>query len=89
MAFVVVHHKIENFGKWKPVYDSDIPNFMAKGAKSQMVLRNSADPNELFVILEWDSKENARAYMDSEHVKTKMQQAGVVGMPAIYFLDKA
>jgi hypothetical protein len=43
---------------------------------------------ELFVLFEWDSIENAQKFVRSDETKEAMQNAGVVGMPAIYFVEE-
>jgi hypothetical protein len=39
-------------------------------------------------LFEWDSIENAQKFVRSDETKEAMQNAGVVGMPAIYFVEE-
>ncbi len=60
----------------------------ANGSKGGQLLRNSNDPNELVVILEWDDLEKARQFVQSHDMREIMQRAGVVDQPDMYFLDE-
>ena len=51
-------------------------------------LRNADNPNEIVVIFEWDSLENARRFAQSEDLKKTMQRAGVIDKPDVYLLEE-
>jgi hypothetical protein len=51
------------------------------------VLRNVDDPNEVLVLSEVDSLQKARDFAASSDLREKMQEAGVVDRPDIYFLE--
>ena len=89
MAHILVHHKVEDYNKWKPVFDEHASARSEGGSKGGKVFRNANVPNELFVLLEWDSVENAQNFAQSDSTKEAMKNAGVVGMPAIYFVEEA
>jgi len=88
MAHLLVHHKIEDYNKWKPAFDAHSSLRSEGGSQGGKVFRSANDPNELFVLLEWDSVENAQKFVQSDKTKEAMQEAGVVGMPAIYFVEE-
>jgi len=88
MANILVHHKVEDYGKWKPVFDRHESFRAENGSKGGRVFRSSNDPNEIFILFEWDSVENAQKFVQSDNLKEVMREAGVVGMPAIYFVDE-
>ena len=89
MAHLVLHHKIEDYNQWKPAFDEHSSLRSEGGSQGGKVFRNANDPNELFVLLEWDSIENAQNFAQSDQTKEAMMNAGVVGMPAIYFVEEA
>ena len=88
MAYILVRHKVENYAKWKPLFDEHMSTRKASGSKSGMLLRNAHDPNELVVLFEWDTLEHAQQFAQSEDLRQVMQRAGVVDQPDIYFLEK-
>ena len=89
MAYVLVQHKVEDYNKWKAAFEEH-SNFRSQnGSKGGKVFQNADNPNELFVLLEWESFESAQRFIQSDNLKDAMQQAGVVGMPAIHFVEEA
>jgi len=89
MAHLLVKHKVEDYNKWKAAFDDHASYRSENGSKGGKVFRNANDPNELFVLLEWDSIQNAQKFAQSDQTKEAMMNAGVVGMPAIYFVEEA
>jgi heme-degrading monooxygenase HmoA len=89
MAHLLVHHKVEDYKKWKLAFDDHADYRSKHGSKGGKVFRNSSNPNELFVLIEWDNLENAQKFAQSDQTKEVMKDAGVVGMPAIYFVEEA
>jgi len=51
-------------------------------------LANAYDPNELVVLLEWDSLESARQFAKADELGEAMQRTGVADEPEIYFLEE-
>ena len=51
-------------------------------------MRNADDPNELLILLEWDSLENARRFTYADDLREAMQRAGVADQPDVYFLEE-
>ena len=89
MAYIFMRSKVEDWAKWKPIYDEHGATRKAAGCEGTHVFRNSADPNEVFIILRWDSLENARRFTESQDLRETMSRAGAVGQPDVYFLDDA
>ena len=51
-------------------------------------MRNAEDPNELVILLEWDSLDNARQFANADKLREAMQRAGVADQPDVYFLEE-
>jgi len=81
---MLVHNKVKDFGKWKPFFDRHESTRKTSGSKSAQVLQNIEDPNDVFILFEWDSVENAKKFGTSEDLKKIMEQAGVIGIPHIH-----
>lgn len=88
MAIVTIRHSVEDFSKWKTGYDEGKSMIKSKGGKRQILYKNVDNPNELIVVTEVDSLDNARNIVQSDELKTAMHNAGVVGAPIITFLDE-
>jgi heme-degrading monooxygenase HmoA len=88
MPYVIVRHKIEDYAKWKPVFDADAKDRRTGGSKGGQLFRNAHDPNEILVIFEWDNMENVHKFVQAPELAAKMQQAGVADKPDVYFLEE-
>ena len=86
MPYMLAQHKVEDFAKWKDVFDSVADLREKNGEKSAQIFHDADDPNSLTLLFEWDSLNNARQYAQSPELKAAMQKAGVAGPPSIYFL---
>ncbi len=87
MPFLVVRHKVQDFGNWKKAFDAHGATRRAAGSKGGQVYRTRENPSEVVVVCEWDKLENARTFAKSEDLRKVMTQAGVIGTPDVLFLD--
>jgi heme-degrading monooxygenase HmoA len=89
MPYLLVRHKVEDYERWKPVFDHDHGATRARsGSKVGRILRNADDPHELVILLQWDSVENARRFANADDLREAMQRAGVADQPDVYFLEE-
>lgn len=88
MAYILVKHTIADFQKWKTVFDENIEWRISSGEVSYQVFRDSENPNDIFVLCEWQNMDSAKQFINSQPLKDKMQEAGVVEKPVIYFLSE-
>ena len=88
MVYILVDHKVEDYAKWKPVFDKGMPMVKKFGGKSGMLFHVSGEPNHICVLGEYDTMDNAKKFAESEDLKKAMQEAGVIGKPMIVYLDK-
>ena len=89
MPHILVHSKVEDYNKWKSEFDENSDIRTQYGSKGGKVFQSADNPDELFVLLEWNNLDNARNFARSDDLKEAMQQAGVVGMPDISFIEEA
>ena len=88
MAHLLIRHKVKDYAAWKTTFDSFIETRRAGGEKSWHILHPDDDPNNLVLLFEWDSLENARAFMANPDLKEAMEEAGVTEAPEVYFLEE-
>ena len=88
MAYVFVKHKVADYNSWKSIFDAFIETRRAGGEKSFEIFQPENDPNNLFLMFEWDSLDNAHKFMSSEELKNTMGKAGVTEEPQIHFLNE-
>lgn len=88
MPYVLVRHKVKDYGKWKPRFDEHGATREASGFRGHHLFRNADDPHELVILFEVDDLERARQFGQSEDLRQAMQRAGVSDQPDIYLLDE-
>jgi heme-degrading monooxygenase HmoA len=88
MVHILTHAKVRDFGKWKPFFDRDESTRKKSGSKGSQVFQNVEDPTDVFILLEWDSVENAKKFSTSEDLKKTMEAAGVLGVPHIHMVKE-
>jgi heme-degrading monooxygenase HmoA len=88
MPYMLIRHKVEDYAKWKPVFDAHGATRRAGGCKGGRLYRNANDPSEVVVVLEWESIEKALQFTQSPELREAMQQAGVADQPDVYFLEE-
>jgi len=86
MIQVLVHHEVNDCRSWRSVFDAAIDFRHLGGEQSCRVFRKSGDPKNLTLLFEWEELDRAQRYMNSEELRDKMKQAGVIGTPEIQYL---
>ena len=90
MPFIHIRQEVKDYDKWRARFDAHAATRKAGGAlEGQYVMRNTDNPNEVTVILEWDSLEKPRQFTQSPELKEAMKNAGVIGPPDVRFLEAA
>jgi hypothetical protein len=87
MPYVLVIHKVQDYDRWRPYFDSDVARQREAGLKVRHVLRGADDPQEVVVLFEAEDLGRARALTGSEELRKIMQEAGVLGRPDMHFLE--
>jgi heme-degrading monooxygenase HmoA len=88
MPYILVHHKVKEYKKWKPIYDKNTAMRKAGGSQGARLLRSVSNPNEITLLFEWNDVEKARQFTMSEDLKKAMREAGVTSPPDISFLEE-
>ena len=88
MAYVFAKHKVADYKVWKSIFDAFIETRRAGGEKSFQIFHQDNDPDNLYLMFEWDNLDNARKFMSSEDLKNTMRKAGVTEAPQIHFLNE-
>ena len=76
MVYVLAQLKVENYETWKTFFNKRSDTRKESGAKEAHLFRNSDDPNDVLILFIWDTKENARKYMESENLRKYLKNAG-------------
>ena len=87
MVHVLLRHKVADFGRWKTVFDSDLSARKRAGETGFRLFHNLDDAHEIFLLLDWESADQAKKFMNSTQLQDRMRQAGVQGTPRIEYLE--
>ena len=88
MATLIVKQSVKDFDSWKKVFDSVEDIRKSSGEKSYQIYRKYADGNDMVIMFDWDTAENARKYFQSPQLKAAVEKAGVVGIPKPYAINE-
>jgi hypothetical protein len=70
-AFIITRIQVGDYEAWRPMFDQDRPRAREK-ATVQRLLRGVKDPNQVFVVLEFESVE------DAQQARRRLVDSGVL-----------
>ncbi len=88
-GLMIIHHRVADYAKWRPVFDGDRANLQAAGLTNGRVYRSTDDANDITIVLDMADAAKAKAYAQSDTLRQKMTTAGVMDKPEVLFLDPA
>ena len=88
MIHVMIRQNVNDFDAWKKVFDEHGVERKLASSKGGHVFQALDDPNNVFVLLEFDDTDKADKFMNSDGLKEVMMKAGVIGKPDVYQLDE-
>ena len=86
MIVLMVNHEVEDYDKWKAVFDEFPPSW--RGGVFHRINRNVDNPNSIRVVSGFESVEAATAFRDSPELKAAMGRAGVTSAPRIEMFNE-
>ena len=82
MSFMLARINVDDYDAWKPMFDSD-PAGARKAAKGHRILRAADDPNEVFIQVEFDSADDARAARQALIDHGVLERVNVLAGPTV------
>jgi hypothetical protein len=70
-AFIITRIQVGDYDTWRPMFDQDNPGAREK-ATLQRVFRDVDDPNHVFVVLEFESTD------DANEARSRLVNSGVL-----------
>jgi heme-degrading monooxygenase HmoA len=74
-VYVHIQHKMGQWNEFERIFTADTERRRALGSKGGAVTRSVDDPSLVFVVLEWESLEKAKTFVDSLETHEAMQWA--------------
>lgn len=87
MSTLIISHKVKDYAKWRPVFDSDLPRRQGAGLKNEKVFRAADDPNNIFIQAEVSNPEQAAKMLNEPGMDAKLKEAGVISKPNVIVLN--
>jgi heme-degrading monooxygenase HmoA len=81
MTYILTIQKVQDYDKWKQIFDEHGDVRRSKGSKGATIYRDSKDPKQLVIITEWEDLETAKNFSMSEDLRITIKRAGVKGLP--------
>jgi len=89
MVTVILSHKIEDYRKWRPVFDADYQRRKEAGLTNERVFKAADDSNHIHIIAEVSDPSYTAKMMEDPDLASKMKEAGVISKPVITILNPA
>jgi heme-degrading monooxygenase HmoA len=90
MAYVLIEHLVGDFETFKQVYLDDGERRHREGSRGGKVFRAADDPNDIIIVLEWDTAAHARHFAESLELHEAMQwSTSNVATPRVTVLEHA
>ena len=87
MPSILVKHTVQDFAKWKTVFDDHAEVRKAGGCLGGKLFQDAENPNDVTIVMHWDNLQNAQGFIESQDLKAVMENAGVTSQPEIRFLN--
>ena len=89
MIYVFGNHPVQDFGTWKPFFDSDQPRAKAAGIHLVKLFRSLENPNDVSLLFTAPSKEVFLDFFNNPVLPELKKSAGVLAPPTVQFLTEA
>ena len=84
---LLLQHTVRDYDAWKPVFDENEGVRAKYGATSHTVYRDADKPNDLTILVQFESRERAEGLMRDPSLKEAMKRGGVVSEPHATWLE--
>ena len=78
MPWIHVHHRVQDYNKWKQIYDKTAEYKRHEGWKRYRLYQVAGDRNDLIVMEQFNTLEQAQSYLQSDFLRQAMEQGGVI-----------
>ena len=84
MVYINLHINVANYDVWRAGFDANETRRKSVGSTGvNQFYRDVEDPNNITLVLEWDTAEKAQAFLNDPNTKASMDAAGVTGRPMV------
>jgi hypothetical protein len=80
-----ITHTVNDYAKWRPVFDTDSTARIAAGMQNIVVGRGIDSANRILIALKLSDVAKAKTFMAAPRLKATMAKGGVISKPDIEF----
>ena len=89
MVHVLGRVKVEDIDTFWRVFSTDgTPLRQSHGSLGAQVFKSAEDPNDITILIEWESKAQSEEFFQDSRFREVIQRAGAIGRPELSFLEK-
>ena len=88
MPALLIRHKVTDYADWLLAFKAQEATRRAHGCQSGQLFRNASDPNEVLILLEWDSFDRAWLFAQSDDMREELRRTEVTDEPSLWFLGE-
>jgi heme-degrading monooxygenase HmoA len=85
---VLIHHNVQDYEKFRTVFDYDAERRKRYGSKGGRLLRGQAGPNDFFALFEWESEEKAREFVAAYETHEAFEWLSAAGEVRAFVLEE-
>ena len=85
---IIVQHTVRDFEAWKQVFDEHEAVRRRHGATGHQLYRSADDPNEVTVVNQFPTREQAEAFATDPSLKVAMERGGVISEPRVTWASR-
>jgi len=89
MIRLFVRHNVADYQAWRQVYDDFDEQRRPMGVKDDAAYQSLDNPNDVTAWHDFDTAEEAHAFVGSDELRSAMQGAGVQGEPQVWFVTES
>jgi len=86
MVHLWSHHRVEEYPRWKKIFDDTLDWRREMGEVSYRVYQRVDESDAIVVVSEWNAESDARDFLRSPELANRMDEAGVKGEPEALLL---
>lgn len=88
MPTVIIAHKVENYKKWREIYDRDEERRSQAGLREIKAGQKAGEPNMVYMIFEASDANKVKEMMQDQDLKDLMDEAGVISKPELIIIEE-
>lgn len=88
MPYILTRLQVEDQERWKSFFEENRPFRQEEGSRGGTVFASTENPNEVTVLLEWNSTEDARSFVESDELRERLNESGVQATPEFRIVEK-